>query len=542
MTEIGIFLSLAGAILGFWPWSVEPFTLPKLAAILAGALIAHLGLALRGGRNRWANASRVSAAMALWGAALSLSTLFSADWGRSVLGGRASAGGSLITWGALALALSAAVRSSVTRRELLGWAALAGGICGAYAALQGIGIELVFPQYRLAFGGRAFGLMGGPVPLGAVLAACLPAALWLALEEYSWTQLAYAALCLCGLLASETRAALGGAVAGMVLVLTAQGMLRARGAAILVGICAAAAVASRAGALASDVGRLEIWKIACRAILERPWLGWGPDTFEVVMRRFLGPSFIAIHGGLVVHPGAHNAVLAVLYSTGLVGLALAAGAVWTLRGLPIERQDAPAIAALLAVGACSMVNPVCLGALVVAVLLAAPMLRGAEIPAARGTPVCAAALAGLLLAIAVRMTAADVYGLRGFQALRAGDGDTAALEYSEAARLNPFSTSHVSRELDLLRMVAVATPDRELARQTAAAGLEAAKQLVRLHPQDAAALEQLATQLALCSLLEEGPARLDLRRRAAAVMESSVALAPTFEPGKARLAALRRGI
>ncbi|MFA6244789.1 MAG: hypothetical protein WC655_27845, partial [Candidatus Hydrogenedentales bacterium] len=121
-------------------------------------------------------------------------------------------------------------------------------------------------------------------------------------------------------------------------------------------------------------------------------------------------------------------------------------------------------------------------------------------------------------------------------------GDTAAVEFARAAELNPLSASHAARELDILRLLVSASRTKEAALQTASAGLAVAKTNAQMHPEDPQALETLASQQALTALLSEGPEREAMRAKAEQTMKESVRMAPTFKPGLARLAALRRKI
>lgn len=537
METLGVMLAMAGPALAFWPWSAEPFTLPKIAAMLAGALLAHAGAALSGRRNAGTHVFLVAS----WGLALVLATLSSSDMSRSLVGGKSLSGGSLLCWAALALSFSAAVASAVDRKRLVACASLTGGLLGLGTAVQSCGFWPVFPQLARIFGGRTSSLMGGPVPLGAVLAACLPACVWLALSGKRAHMLAFI-LCAWGLQASGTRAAMGGAAAGVLLVLFLRGALSDWMASALTALAAMVSIVLRANGHGSDLGRVEIWRIAWHSFLDRPLLGWGPDTFEVVMRRYIGESFVAVHGGQVVHPGAHNLILQVLCSTGLVGLVLLAFGFLLAQPVGVQDDDAPAIGGALALLCCSLVNPVPTAALGLVLCLCAPMFRREQQSAGRMTPSALAGISVLLLAGCLRLAAADSHAYNGYVALGKGDGDAAAVEFARAAEMNPLSSAHAAHQLDMLRLVAASSRTIEDARATAGAGLSVAEQNARLHAQDPQALDTLASQQALAALLAAGPKRQALRAQAEATMKESVRMAPTFKPGVARLAAIRRGI
>lgn len=536
MTEFGILLALVGPALAFWPWSVEPFTLSKVAVLLAGALLAHLGLALRG-RGR---SSTAWPALALVGAYVALSTIFSADPLRSLVGGRSSTGGYALSWLALGLAASAAIRSEISARALTRAAACAGAALGLYAVLQHAGVEPFFPQYAGNFGARAFSFMGGPVPLGAALAVCTPAALWLMLDDQepaaaAWLGAAF--LCWAGLIHSGTRAALGGAAVGCLYILVAQRMVTAWFASALAVLAVAAAVASRAGSLVSDMGRVEIWRIGLQLAAERPWLGWGLDVFEVASRRFLTAAYASSQNTQYSVPGnAHNALLQALACGGAVGAGLLGAAAWQLRRLRPAGAGAAAAGGALALACFSMANPVPLVALSMAAILVAPALRGAELLPARASSGAAAAACAVLLAAAGVLLQADVHAQRGYLALQQGDGFLAAVEFNRAAQLNPLSAAHVARQLDLLRMAAVNT-SRPQAVAMLRPGLAIAERNARWHPADPLAAETLAAQQALTWLVLGEEAS---RGRAQKTIRQAAALAPTYPTMTTRARALER--
>ncbi|MFA6244788.1 MAG: O-antigen ligase family protein, partial [Candidatus Hydrogenedentales bacterium] len=165
-------------------------------------------------------------------------------------------------------------------------------------------------------------------------------------------------------------------------------------------LAAMIAVVQRAGSFGSDMGRLEIWRIAYHSFLDRPLFGWGPDTFEVVMRRYIGESFVAIHGGQVVHPGAHNMILQVLYSTGVVGLLLLIVGVYMMGTelADVGEDDIPAVGASVALATCSLVNPVPTAALGALICLWAPMFRDGSVNR-RGLTLAQAGACLVLLAV-----------------------------------------------------------------------------------------------------------------------------------------------
>ncbi len=63
------------------------------------------------------------------------------------------------------------------------------------------------------------------------------------------------------------------------------------------------------------------WEMATKGFLERPLLGWGPETYTLVFRKYFNPClFIKECGGEVWFDRAHNIVFDTLVTTGLLGI------------------------------------------------------------------------------------------------------------------------------------------------------------------------------------------------------------------------------
>jgi len=188
--------------------------------------------------------------------------------------------------------------------------------------------------------------------LGAYLGAVLPLTTWRVVEHPSRKRrlglsvLLFAQLSI--LVASQARAALLGTTIGMVaLVLIAATSFRSRsmitvgcvivfvGAAVLVGLHipnravaeeavspgADPVVASSTEAIASVRTRLIIWRATIDMILNRPLLGYGPDTFGVVFPRYSPPELVHYLGPSVVVDRAHNLLLDLGATVGVFGMA-----------------------------------------------------------------------------------------------------------------------------------------------------------------------------------------------------------------------------
>lgn len=67
--------------------------------------------------------------------------------------------------------------------------------------------------------------------------------------------------------------------------------------------------------------RLVVWEKAWQGWQERPWLGWGPESFDLVFARHFNPSlFLPEYGGEVWFDRAHNVVFDALVAFGIIGL------------------------------------------------------------------------------------------------------------------------------------------------------------------------------------------------------------------------------
>ena len=67
--------------------------------------------------------------------------------------------------------------------------------------------------------------------------------------------------------------------------------------------------------------RLVIWEKAWQGWQERPWLGWGLGSFDIVFSRHFNPSlFLPEYGGEVWFDRAHNIIFDTLVTTGIIGL------------------------------------------------------------------------------------------------------------------------------------------------------------------------------------------------------------------------------
>lgn len=67
--------------------------------------------------------------------------------------------------------------------------------------------------------------------------------------------------------------------------------------------------------------RLILSQIALKGWQERPWLGWGPENFNIVFSKYFDPRlFLKEYGGQHWFDRAHNIILDTLVETGIIGL------------------------------------------------------------------------------------------------------------------------------------------------------------------------------------------------------------------------------
>jgi O-antigen ligase len=66
--------------------------------------------------------------------------------------------------------------------------------------------------------------------------------------------------------------------------------------------------------------RLYVWDKTVRLILERPWLGYGLETFMLVFKKY-NQEYTQIFHDRVLIDRAHNNYLDIAFATGLTGLA-----------------------------------------------------------------------------------------------------------------------------------------------------------------------------------------------------------------------------
>jgi putative inorganic carbon (HCO3(-)) transporter len=335
--------------LSFFPAAFSEFVLPKL--LLARLLVMVLALVLVAGWLRhgvvtWKRTALDLPLLAVVGSA-AISTLFAVNRNLAFFGTYSRWEGLLtVTTYALLFWLAVQLISGEADALWLTWGLLLSGyVIAVVAVLQSTFGVLGGGYFQGTNYIRADATLAHPDFLGIFLAMLLPVAFAKVMgRESGLTRLLAANLVVVlslGLLATFTRAAWIGAVAGLVVVLALpRGRFR-----ILPVVAFAALLVIAFGALAWFVTarpttvpggvanvyarivsiadltspaiaeRLAVWKDTPPLIAARPILGWGPGTFGLVY-----PQFQSADRNAVLFDDPHEETLGVLATRGVVGL------------------------------------------------------------------------------------------------------------------------------------------------------------------------------------------------------------------------------
>jgi O-antigen ligase len=485
MTRALIFAAVAAALWTMAPGLADPYQSPKL---LAMGLVA-IAMLLAPARHESRLEGHVAWALLLWAIAAACTTdrsyMLVGAWLQPFDGYTA-----VVIYAALAIG---AARLGSDLEQTADAVCVAGVPVCYYAILQRFFADPLIPAALPS--GRVVATMGSPVLLGpvlAIVAAC-------AMARRNWLALA---LAIPALYLTGTRGAMLGACAAALVL--APGRLRwlaaAFGAAVVL-------LHPRAAAVASDVGRMEIWRIAWDVFKSRPIVGVGPGAFGEAFRAHVSPAYVIVRGSsLAAADHAHNELLQALATTGVVGglgyIVLLGGAA----ALAAENQ------LLLAAGAAYLVPAMLNPAPHAAVALLA-LLFGAASAVARVDRQprrwALAAAAALSVALTARVVAGDYHYARG---LRSTDAMTRADQFNRAAQADPWEPKITAAQLD---SAAAVTKDPAVA----AACVSIARELVARHPLDSSAHEILGL-----AMLRAGGSLED----AAAEYDEAQRLAPTF--------------
>ncbi|MHB8842388.1 MAG: O-antigen ligase family protein [Candidatus Aquicultor sp.] len=294
-------------------------------------------------RIRW---SKLDVLLLLFLVLVTVSTIFSLQPSLSVLGKYRRYEGLLtfINYAAIYFLALQSFSSFERIRALSRLLSLIGGVVSIYGLAQFMGFDPVaWPGQQFELW-RSFSTFGNPDMLGGFLVLAFPAALASYLDAKSTRDSALygiaGTLITACLLTSYTRGAWLGTLAGVVVFILVAGrsvLLTPRKLAVITAvlIITFGSIAFYSGTLADNTNllerisstsqisegsagsRLEIWKAALRATEERPLLGFGPDTFNLLSQRYETAHYVRIVQGNSTADNAHNYFLQLAATLGV---------------------------------------------------------------------------------------------------------------------------------------------------------------------------------------------------------------------------------
>lgn len=494
-----------GALVLWLPFLADPYMAPRLLLV---ALAAAVALVVKSDRR----SSLELPAMAFL-AAVVLSAFLGQDWRYSIIGSYQFGMDSILSVVCYCAVLAAASRGGKDAGKVASMVAAWSIPVSLYGIFQRFFKDPLIWQ-DLHSGTRVASTQGGPIFLGAVLAIASLCALHAALRGDRLARLALA-LALPALWFTQTRGAMLAFGVGAVFLWRPLA---------LAAIPALVLMPRFLNSSLSDRARIEVWKVAADVFAAHPLTGHGNGTFYIAFRKFVGLGLVdAIGNASYVQSHAHNDVLHVLATMGLVGVAAYAFLAWSALRVALEHPEKKLLLALLACYAVlSSFNPVTTSAFV---LLALVFGAASSAPAPAAERRVLPALASLVVALSVgRLCLADYHYARA--AAAKGDAALSAMEFQEAARLNPWEMFYACRQVDSLMSLIPRMPGVGDRRALALAGRQLAATAVERHPNDSYAHELYGKQILIAHMAGyrdvEPKTALDAFNRAQE-------LAPTFE-------------
>ncbi len=497
----GLFLIMTFAPFFYTTAMRDIFTLSKALPLSIGAALLWTALAWTGEASF--DKSLTPAILAMSAVTL-LSACFSVDMPMSLLGPHQQQFYAILPLSLCLLAYYGAANAESVPSTVFVMMALLGGVAVCIPAFSQIGGH-GFMAWSIQ-GGRSGSTFGSPVFLGSYLAILLPLA-WVQRGEPGWPRIGSRALLVvigCGLMTTGSRGSILAAVSGVFLI----EYLRNREIAIEVGIFIPAIAAmfflryahSAPHATSSDAGRFETWRIAVMAWRAHPILGWGPDTFTLAFRQFMTQRFVdANKQDIFIQQSAHNDILQVLSTLGVIGLAAYTYLNMRVARLLAKADDPEALGITGAIAALfinAKFNPIPLAVMVIAACLIGCLDRGNPYPEdtmERDRPwAWLAAVASVVIALIFGvMCNAERHQRAGENLNQMGRDFEAAEQFNLAAKINPFDLWYTQRQLDYFWTVIPHMPgvDRDT---LAAFSHNISDNISRLHPLDPTAHEMRA--------------------------------------------------
>ncbi len=503
MNTFCLWLMVLGAIVFWLPMIADPYMTPRLLLVALGAALLLIQRSDRG--------TALERPALLMLAAAAVSAVFAQDRLYSIIGSYQFGMDSLLAIVCYCAVLIAASRAGAGVDQVARMIAAASIPVSLYGIFQRFFKDPLLWQ-DLHGGARVASTQGGPIFLGAVLAIAALCALHL-FRKGDRTALAALALALPCLWFTQTRGAM------LALGVGAAFIWRPLALAAIPALLLMPRFFSSAG---SDLARLEVWKLALRVIEAHPLTGYGNGGFYLAFRRYSNWELADVAGRTYVQSSAHNDVLHVAATMGVLGLAA-----YVILGYSVIRvawshaERRLLLAVLAAYAVLSSFNPVTTSAFVLlALIFGAASSR--VLPAAKRRVL--PALASLVVAFSVgRLTLADYHYARA--AAAKGDPARSAMEFQTAAVLNPWEMFYACRQVDALMRLIPYMP-LEQRRSLALAGRQLAVAAVARHPMDSYAHELLGKQI----LIGHMAGYRDIEPLAALeAFNRAQELAPTFE-------------
>lgn len=337
--------------LAFTTMLYEQWHLPKIAVLRIGlGLTVALMVIAGGSQKKTSGLPRSSGVLLLFLAWVLLAALFSPDRNASLWGVYGHLEG---VWGYVGYALAFFLAVRVYQKDqaidsLALGVVVAGAVVSAYGLMQFLGLD-VFSWGEIPFGTtRIFSTFGNPTYLATFLVAVIPLALTGAIKvDTTRMRRAYLSalgVVFMGLTLTFTRSAWIAAVVQLLLiVITTRPLISNKKhkwmiAAIIIIACVmtfmlvalsgggsqtAKRITSTFNTSEGSVGsRVEIYKVAVKAIIEHPILGVGPDRFRYIFAQLRTTKYIIQKMHPQTPDDAHNYFLNLAATLGLPGLAL----------------------------------------------------------------------------------------------------------------------------------------------------------------------------------------------------------------------------
>ena len=337
--------------------------LVKLSLVAVAALVSLAAwawdLLRNGGRIRHSPVDWLILAWLVW---VGVTTITAVHWPTALLGAQGRHEG-LVTFAIYAVVYFLFLQfvgepgRLLRLAQVLFWSSV---VVAVYGLLQYLGVVSLPEELPWNETERAFSTYGNPNILGGFLVFSVAVALGLALHERRrpWRLLYWSGFGLCGLalLATFTRGAWIGAAASISLLgimawrqrtkmsridWIPAGVFAGAGIAVIVrSVFSGGEVTNFARRIASifelssgsGQTRTEIWQAAATAIKDRPFLGWGSDTFGQVFSKLKSAEYVRDAGAASGTDNAHDYPLHLAAGVGLIG-AVMFFAIWAWAGV-----------------------------------------------------------------------------------------------------------------------------------------------------------------------------------------------------------------